>query len=194
MEWETNRSKEKRKEIHAYKYICLYAHWKLKKHIKVLPIYFFLPNKQSAKKKYRFLTQRQSSHKSQTTRHDYTQGRIVQLVSPLTHSLARSLRYVIVQSHTISRYFLRSSFRPFTILLFLFFCRKKDFSTSILERKKSPNRLIVDEAVNDDNSVVTLHSNAMDKLELFRGDTVLIKVRIYILRPLYVCVFFYHYF
>ncbi|KAI5329776.1 hypothetical protein L3X38_029173 [Prunus dulcis] len=29
---------------------------------------------------------------------------------------------------------------------------KKDFST-ISERKKSPNRLVVDEAVNDDNSV-----------------------------------------
>ncbi|GMN24981.1 hypothetical protein TIFTF001_000767 [Ficus carica] len=29
---------------------------------------------------------------------------------------------------------------------------KKDFSTAILERKKSPNRLVVDESVNDDNS------------------------------------------
>lgn len=52
---------------------------------------------------------------------------------------------------------------------------KKDFSTSILERKKSPNRLIVDEAVNDDNSVVSLHPSTMEKLELFRGDTVLLK-------------------
>ncbi|CAJ1974886.1 unnamed protein product [Sphenostylis stenocarpa] len=52
---------------------------------------------------------------------------------------------------------------------------KKDYSTAILECKKSPNRLIVDEAVNDDNSVVTLHPETMDKLQLFRGDTVLIK-------------------
>ncbi|XP_047166749.1 cell division cycle protein 48 homolog [Vigna umbellata] len=52
---------------------------------------------------------------------------------------------------------------------------KKDYSTAILERKKSPNRLIVDEAVNDDNSVVTLHPETMEKLQLFRGDTVLIK-------------------
>ncbi|GBG71151.1 hypothetical protein CBR_g8453 [Chara braunii] len=52
---------------------------------------------------------------------------------------------------------------------------KKDFSTAILERKKSPNRLIVDEAVNDDNSVVSLHLKTMEELQLFRGDTVLIK-------------------
>lgn len=53
---------------------------------------------------------------------------------------------------------------------------KKDFSTAILERKKSPNRLVVDEAVNDDNSVVTMHPQTMEKLQLFRGDTILIKV------------------
>ena len=52
---------------------------------------------------------------------------------------------------------------------------KKDFSTAILERKKSPNRLIVDDAVNDDNSVVALHSKKMEELQLFRGDTVLLK-------------------
>ncbi|KAL4457784.1 hypothetical protein ABPG75_012649 [Micractinium tetrahymenae] len=53
---------------------------------------------------------------------------------------------------------------------------KKDFSTAILERKKSPNRLVVDDAVNqDDNSVVTLHPKTMETLELFRGDTVLLK-------------------
>jgi transitional endoplasmic reticulum ATPase len=59
-------------------------------------------------------------------------------------------------------------------------CRKKggkDFSTAILERKKSPNRLVVDEAVNDDNSVVALNPKTMEKLQLFRGDTVLLKVR-----------------
>lgn len=54
--------------------------------------------------------------------------------------------------------------------------KKRDFSTAILERKKSPNRLVVDEAVNDDNSVVALHPTTMEKLQLFRGDTVLLKV------------------
>ncbi|KAK6163406.1 hypothetical protein DH2020_000270 [Rehmannia glutinosa] len=54
---------------------------------------------------------------------------------------------------------------------------KKDFSTAILERKKAANRLVVDEAVNDDNSVVALHPTTMEKLQLFRGDTILIKIR-----------------
>jgi transitional endoplasmic reticulum ATPase len=54
---------------------------------------------------------------------------------------------------------------------------KKDFSTAILERKKSPNRLVVDEALNDDNSVVVMHPQTMEKLGIFRGDTILIKVK-----------------
>lgn len=54
---------------------------------------------------------------------------------------------------------------------------KKDFSTAIMQRKASPNRLVVDEAVNDDNSVVALHPKTMETLQLFRGDTVLLKVR-----------------
>jgi transitional endoplasmic reticulum ATPase len=35
----------------------------------------------------------------------------------------------------------------------------------------------VEEAVNDDNSVVALHPKTMEKLQLFRGDTVLLKAR-----------------
>lgn len=68
----------------------------------------------------------------------------------------------------------------YTILLTMYvWCRKsnkKDYSTAILERKKAPNRLVVDEATNDDNSVVTLHPTTMEELQFFRGDTVLIKV------------------
>jgi len=41
--------------------------------------------------------------------------------------------------------------------------------------KRSPNRLIVEEALNDDNSVVSLSAAKMDQLSVFRGDTVLIK-------------------
>ncbi|KAM0856611.1 hypothetical protein ACQ4PT_049009 [Festuca glaucescens] len=52
---------------------------------------------------------------------------------------------------------------------------KKDYSTAILERKKSPNHLVVNEATNDDNSVVALHPDTMERLQLFRGDTVLLK-------------------
>ena len=35
--------------------------------------------------------------------------------------------------------------------------------------------VLADEAVNDDNSVVALNLQKMDELQLFRGDTVLIK-------------------
>ncbi|KAI3910820.1 hypothetical protein MKW98_016571 [Papaver atlanticum] len=52
---------------------------------------------------------------------------------------------------------------------------KKDFSTAILERKKAPNRLIVDEAIEDDNSMISMHPETMEKLQLFRGDTILLK-------------------
>lgn len=48
-------------------------------------------------------------------------------------------------------------------------------ATAILRQKAKPNRLIVDEAVNDDNSVVAMSQEKMDELQLFRGDTVLLK-------------------
>ena len=48
-------------------------------------------------------------------------------------------------------------------------------ATAILRRKKKDNMLLVDDATNDDNSVIAINSNTMDRLELFRGDTVLVK-------------------
>lgn len=48
-------------------------------------------------------------------------------------------------------------------------------SAEAVEKKKSPNRLVVDEARNDDNSVISLSPAKMDELSLFRGDTVLLK-------------------
>ena len=53
--------------------------------------------------------------------------------------------------------------------------RTDDLATAILKKKERPNRLIVDEAANDDNSVVALSQAKMDELELFRGDSVLLK-------------------
>ncbi|KNZ78831.1 Cell division cycle protein 48 like protein [Termitomyces sp. J132] len=50
-----------------------------------------------------------------------------------------------------------------------------DVSTAILRPKKSPNRLIVDEAQQDDNSVATLNPATMETLGLFRGDTVIVR-------------------
>ena len=51
----------------------------------------------------------------------------------------------------------------------------RELATAILRRKQSPNRLMVDEAANADNSVISLHTHTMEKLQLFRGDTVLVK-------------------
>ncbi|KAK7437350.1 AAA ATPase cdc48 [Stygiomarasmius scandens] len=50
-----------------------------------------------------------------------------------------------------------------------------DTSTAILRPKKSPNCLIVDEATSDDNSVATLNPATMETLQLFRGDTIIIR-------------------
>ncbi|KAI6673282.1 hypothetical protein NL676_001188 [Syzygium grande] len=40
---------------------------------------------------------------------------------------------------------------------------------------QAPNCLVVDKAIDDDNSVVFLHPETMKKLQLFRGDTILVK-------------------
>ncbi|PBP21391.1 P-loop containing nucleoside triphosphate hydrolase [Diplocarpon rosae] len=50
-----------------------------------------------------------------------------------------------------------------------------DTATAILKKKKKPNSLMVTDAVNDDNSVIALSNNTMETLQLFRGDTVLVK-------------------
>lgn len=55
---------------------------------------------------------------------------------------------------------------------------KKDYSTAILEKKKSPNRVIVDDiqlgeadnGAQDENSVVYINPDLMDELGFFRGD------------------------
>lgn len=50
-----------------------------------------------------------------------------------------------------------------------------DTSTAILKKKKKPNSLIVTDSTNDDNSIIALSNNTMETLQLFRGDTVLVK-------------------
>lgn len=44
-----------------------------------------------------------------------------------------------------------------------------------ISKKRAPYRLIVEEAISDDNSVVTLNTGRMESLKIFRGDVVLIK-------------------
>merc|ERR1712158_160729 len=51
----------------------------------------------------------------------------------------------------------------------------EELATAILNKKAKPNRLLVEDAVNDDNSVVALSLAKRDELQLFRGDTVLLK-------------------
>lgn len=53
--------------------------------------------------------------------------------------------------------------------------QKKDDSTTQKEPKYRPNRLVVEETINDDNSIVTLSQAKMDELQLFRADSVLLK-------------------
>jgi transitional endoplasmic reticulum ATPase len=42
-------------------------------------------------------------------------------------------------------------------------------------KKRAPNRLVVDDSTKDDNSVVEMSTTKMTELDLFRGDTVLLK-------------------
>jgi transitional endoplasmic reticulum ATPase len=56
--------------------------------------------------------------------------------------------------------------------------RKEDITTAILNQKPRANRLLVEDVpnpANSDNSVVTLSQAKMDELQLFRGDTVMLK-------------------
>jgi len=53
--------------------------------------------------------------------------------------------------------------------------KKEDITTAILNQKPRANRLLVEDAINNDNSVVTLSQAKMDELQLFRGDTVMLK-------------------
>ena len=42
-------------------------------------------------------------------------------------------------------------------------------------KKTKPNRLIVEDSTADDNSVVTISPAKLEELQLFRGDTVMLK-------------------
>ncbi|ULU05843.1 hypothetical protein L3Y34_018044 [Caenorhabditis briggsae] len=53
--------------------------------------------------------------------------------------------------------------------------KNDELSTAILKDKAKPNRLIVDQSEQDDNSVVSVSQAKMDELGLFRGDAVILK-------------------
>jgi len=50
-----------------------------------------------------------------------------------------------------------------------------ELATAIMNKKKKDNVLMVDDALNDDNSVISMSPRTLEVLELFRGDTVLVK-------------------
>ncbi len=51
------------------------------------------------------------------------------------------------------------------------------FNTAIMDRKKGPHKLIVEDATNDDNSIVELTAAKLDELKIFKGDTVHLRGR-----------------
>ncbi|CAO4364299.1 unnamed protein product [Caenorhabditis nigoni] len=53
--------------------------------------------------------------------------------------------------------------------------KNDELATAILKDKSRPNRLIIDQSENDDNSMVSLSQAKMDELGLFRGDSVILK-------------------
>ncbi|CAI2323854.1 unnamed protein product [Caenorhabditis sp. 36 PRJEB53466] len=53
--------------------------------------------------------------------------------------------------------------------------KNDELATAILKDKVRPNRLIIDQSENDDNSMVMLSQAKMDELGLFRGDSVVLK-------------------
>lgn len=47
-----------------------------------------------------------------------------------------------------------------------------------MDRKKAPHKLIVEDATNDDNSIVEMTAAKLDELKIFKGDTVQLKGKV----------------
>lgn len=52
---------------------------------------------------------------------------------------------------------------------------EKSSESAVLDRKRSPNMLVVDDALTDEHSTVSLSAAKLESLELFNGDQVLLK-------------------
>ncbi|CDW60659.1 cell division cycle protein [Trichuris trichiura] len=52
---------------------------------------------------------------------------------------------------------------------------RNELATAILKEKSRPNRLIVEDNTNDDNSVICLNPEKMEELSMYRGDTAIVK-------------------
>ena len=82
---------------------------------------------------------------------------------PISHCLIFMGHFFYISITSLFIYFLTHSLS------------KKDFSTAILNKKKAPHKLMVEESKQDDNSVVEMTQKKMDELKIFKGDTVLLK-------------------
>ena len=45
----------------------------------------------------------------------------------------------------------------------------------LLDKKKAPNKLQVEDSKQDDNSIVEMTQAKMDELKIFKGDTVILR-------------------
>lgn len=50
--------------------------------------------------------------------------------------------------------------------LFFFSCDRDELATAILKNKSRPNRLLVEEAINDDNSVVSMSQVCVKRVDI----------------------------
>lgn len=53
--------------------------------------------------------------------------------------------------------------------------KPKDFSTAILDQKKAPNKLMIDDSNNDDNSTICMTNAKLKELNIFKGDPVILR-------------------
>ena len=67
------------------------------------------------------------------------------------------------------------SMAPQQFLTLSIYRTKKDYSTAIMDRKKAPHKLQVEDSKQDDNSIVEMTQAKMDELKIFRGDAVILK-------------------
>jgi transitional endoplasmic reticulum ATPase len=53
--------------------------------------------------------------------------------------------------------------------------KKTDVSQAILQKKKAPNKLTVEESKNDDNTIIEITEKKMEELKLMKGDQVMLR-------------------
>ena len=87
-----------------------------------------------------------------------------------------SMNFSIYPSIYLSMALFHVLHKPMPIILRVLQCLYDNRWLTMPPAHETPrNRLVVEEAMNDDNSVISLSQAKMEELNLFRGDNVLIK-------------------